>query len=69
MKVLQDSLTDADRGQLRKEVEFNLQVIYGGMAVLNFESKKPSEWKMTVPIFASGIMMAQHDYRSEHGKH
>lgn len=55
----QDYLTDKQINDLRESVEFSLQSIYAGQATLFIESHKPSEWSMTVPVFASSIMLVR----------
>jgi len=64
-------LTKAEVASLRESVEFSLQSAYGGLAVLDTESQKPSEWVMTVPVFsASAILMSEiMKERSEYGIH
>jgi hypothetical protein len=70
-KMLRNSLTKEELTELRDSVEFSLQSAYGGKAILFIQSPDPSEWKMTVPIFSTTVMLMREalEERSLHATH
>jgi hypothetical protein len=66
-----DSLTKQEISDLRDNIEFSLQVAYGGKAILSIQSPNPSDWKMTVPIFSTSVMLMREalEERSLHATH
>ena len=47
----QDYLTEEEIIDLRQAVKYNLDLLYGGQAIIDSESPLPSEWSMLVPVF------------------